>query len=286
MKPSKNRLLLPNFLGIGAPRCGTTWLHRLLASHSDVLMPSRRKELSFFTENFDRGLEWYSKSFQWSPDGYPPTAIGEITPMYLYHDECRKRIRDTGFVERFIVCLRNPVNRLLSGYRMISITDSIDMDLHNFIDKYTDVLTNGYYARALKPWFDDFGRENFLLLKFEDMVKHVISSKKRIASFLKIDPCGFPTEAGKKKIYKSFTPRFPRIYTTAKQTTRWLHQMNLSWIVNMIQRFGTKKLLEASAQDSRPRLSNDQRSVLKSMYLDDMNELEKISGFSVASWLT
>jgi hypothetical protein len=37
----------PNFLGIGAPRCGTTWLHKMLEQHPDVWLPPI-KEVHYF----------------------------------------------------------------------------------------------------------------------------------------------------------------------------------------------------------------------------------------------
>lgn len=40
----------PNFLGIGAARCGTTWLSNSLSSHPDVWIP-RLKEIHYFTRS-------------------------------------------------------------------------------------------------------------------------------------------------------------------------------------------------------------------------------------------
>jgi len=43
----------PDFLGIGAQKAGTTWLHRSLATHPDVWVPSE-KELHYFDEKYVR----------------------------------------------------------------------------------------------------------------------------------------------------------------------------------------------------------------------------------------
>lgn len=48
----------PDFIGIGAPRSGTTWLAAQLQQHSDVWMP-RRKELHYFS----RGEQYLSTNF-------------------------------------------------------------------------------------------------------------------------------------------------------------------------------------------------------------------------------
>lgn len=54
---------LPDFLGIGVPRAGATWLHDLLSSHPQVVMPKKRKELNLFDLNFHRGLDWDAACF-------------------------------------------------------------------------------------------------------------------------------------------------------------------------------------------------------------------------------
>ena len=56
-------MTLPTFLGIGAPRAGTTWLNTLLSSHPDVYMPTRREEVRFFDRDYDFGLGWYESFF-------------------------------------------------------------------------------------------------------------------------------------------------------------------------------------------------------------------------------
>jgi hypothetical protein len=38
-------MTIPNFLGIGVPKAGTTWLYELLKAHPEVYVPSYRKEL-------------------------------------------------------------------------------------------------------------------------------------------------------------------------------------------------------------------------------------------------
>jgi hypothetical protein len=53
--PYQHRTLsrYPDFLGIGAQKAGTTWLHRSFESHPDVWVP-KEKELHYFDEKFDR----------------------------------------------------------------------------------------------------------------------------------------------------------------------------------------------------------------------------------------
>ena len=56
-------MTLPNFLVIGAMRCGTTLLDQLLRKNSDIYLPQKRKEVHFFDRYYERGIEWYESFF-------------------------------------------------------------------------------------------------------------------------------------------------------------------------------------------------------------------------------
>src|SRR5688572_21071755 len=60
---SRDRLALPGFLGIGAQKSGTTWLHVNLACHPELYLPAQ-KEVHYFDRHFDKSLEYYSRRFR------------------------------------------------------------------------------------------------------------------------------------------------------------------------------------------------------------------------------
>src|SRR5436190_13194335 len=53
---------LPDFIIIGAQRSGSTSLYNYLAAHPSV-SPTLHKEIHFFDEYFNRGIEWYKAHF-------------------------------------------------------------------------------------------------------------------------------------------------------------------------------------------------------------------------------
>ena len=65
----------PNFIGIGAQKCATTWVYRVLEDHPAALL-SDPKELHFFSSNFDRGYQWYERHF---PETSSAKAVGECS---------------------------------------------------------------------------------------------------------------------------------------------------------------------------------------------------------------
>lgn len=70
---------LPNFIGIGSQRCGSTWLRNVLTQHPEITMSPI--ESNFFNLRArTEGLEWYSKLF--SDQNASAPIRGDITPGY------------------------------------------------------------------------------------------------------------------------------------------------------------------------------------------------------------
>ena len=112
-------MALPDFIGIGASKCGTTWLHELLSQHPDVYMPTKRKEIDYFNfdENFEQGIEWYESFFPDAESAKQYKTIGEFTPRYLDNSgKCAQRIASMPSVEKLIIMVRNPIDRAYSQY--------------------------------------------------------------------------------------------------------------------------------------------------------------------------
>ena len=78
---------LPNFLVIGAPRCGTSSLARCLRAHPEVFLATP-KELHFFDREHERGLGWYAEHFA----GVDGETLAEASPSYLYRAEAVERM--------------------------------------------------------------------------------------------------------------------------------------------------------------------------------------------------
>lgn len=143
-----NENILPNFLVIGAAKCGTTSLYHYLLQHPDVYM-SPIKEPNFFCsdirpENFSheykvheeeknlnvhkyvRGdmseLHWeayvdnitdYKLLFKYAEG---KKRIGEISNSYLFSKAAAENIKQTLPGVKLIAILRNPVSRAFSHY--------------------------------------------------------------------------------------------------------------------------------------------------------------------------
>ncbi len=115
---------LPNLILLGAQRAGTTSLHAHIGLHPGVCL-SRTKEVHYFDNYQDQGLDWYRSHFptrRWvearSRDLGYEIAVGEGSPYYLFHPAVPARVQAVLPATRLVVVLRDPVERALSHFRL------------------------------------------------------------------------------------------------------------------------------------------------------------------------
>ncbi len=115
--------LRPGFIMIGAQRCGTTSLFRMLAAHPQAMPAAHHKGVNYFDLNYYRGMRWYRGHFPATglarrravPLGAPVTF--EASGYYMYHPFALERMaRDLPGV-RLVAILRDPVDRAFSAYK-------------------------------------------------------------------------------------------------------------------------------------------------------------------------
>lgn len=162
--------LLPDFIIIGAMKCGTTTLYRYLALHPEVDM-SRDKETDFFVaeKNWDKGLAWYSNQFS-----HADRVRGEASPNYTKCSDfpgVAGRIAETCPEVKLIYIVREPVSRAESQYRHSFIMEGLDGDLEAFetSPQYRHILDSSHYARQAEEYLRLFPKEAFLFLDFDEL---------------------------------------------------------------------------------------------------------------------
>ncbi|GBG28550.1 Bifunctional heparan sulfate N-deacetylase/N-sulfotransferase 3 [Hondaea fermentalgiana] len=107
---------LPNFLVIGVHKGGSTALYGYLMQHGHV-RPATCKEIHFFTneETYKRGIGYYKKHFH-DTKATPWVLTGEGSPDYVRSPVAPVRISAALPRAKFVVSMRNPVERFVSQY--------------------------------------------------------------------------------------------------------------------------------------------------------------------------
>jgi Sulfotransferase domain len=199
---------LPDFVIIGAKKCGTTSLYHLLTQHPHV-EPAASKGLHYFDLLFDEGNEWYRRCFsppRWK-DGRR-SITGEATSEYLFHPPVPERMAEVVPQARLIALLRNPVDRAYSDYQQRvrkggeprTFEEAIEAEktwslgeegkaseheVHaSLYDARHWYLSKGTYADQLPRWSKFFGDEQMLVLKSEDFFERTPETLKLVLDFL------------------------------------------------------------------------------------------------------
>ena len=176
---------LPNFMCIGAAKSGTTTLYDILKQHPEIFIPAF-KEPHFFNipKNYNNGIEWYEKHYFSNMD---KKIIADFTPSYFFDVQAPERIfNDLGKDIKFVVLLRNPVDRAYSHYLHSLRDDHEDLSFGEAIRKedsriskflenkdYLAYLRNSYYHQGLygemiERYLRYFSLDNFFFIHFEE----------------------------------------------------------------------------------------------------------------------
>ncbi len=162
---------LPSAIGIGCRRCASSWLHSALNQHSEIRKPVQG--LHFFSEHFNRGLDWYMNEM---PEGQSGKCSVEFSVSYMYPEYaelCAERIAALVPSARLFVVLRNPIDRAFSDYlrsnRRLEIPTCMDFD--DAINRFPEFLERGLYGKLLQPYFSKFANDQICVLRYEDVVR-------------------------------------------------------------------------------------------------------------------
>ena len=170
---SARGLSLPDFLGIGAQKAGTSWLHENLRCHPELYLPED-KELHYWNLHYHRPLRQYAGSFQ-SSGG---RVCGEITPAYgILPRRQIALIRRVMPNLRLILLLRNPIDRAWSHALMELVvrkgrpyTDVGDAEFIRHFESRESML-RGDYVQITRSWLRYFPADQLLIGLYDDIAE-------------------------------------------------------------------------------------------------------------------
>ena len=277
--------MVPNFLGIGVPRGGTTWLHWLLDTHPQVRVSPISKEIHFFDDHYEEGRQWYESMFPDEP-ATKPIAVGDVTPRYLFSPEVPQRVREFGGIDRFIIMVRDPVERLVSHWQWRELNDGFQGDVNEFIEAYPRAVEWSRYAAALRLWLETFDLSQFLVIVSEEAFADPPTARERIATFLGVDPARFPPDAGEKKVNASGGRAFLGPYRLAIRSAKFMRTRGMHWGPNIARKMGLKDLLMKPAKEKkRDHFAEfDRAEIYERYFLDDVRDLENILARTFDRW--
>lgn len=285
-----------DFIGIGVNKAATTWIFHCLKQHPEICT-STPKEVNFFNRNYEKGVAWYLSHFAHCPSSQP--TKGEYSPNYLHNESAPARIHEHFPETKLIVCLRNPIERILSAYyynlargkhRFKNVEERLAKD-ENVLD-----LEKGLYAKHLERYLEYFPREQILILIYEDIEKDPYAFMRQIYQFLGADDSYTPSRVGEKSNVTVQNLTYLRgvnqfIYG-ARRTLRksayydpmmrFFTITGIKWLARTIVKLNRRKRNLAPMREKPvdPQL----RAQWQEYYREDIAKLEKLIGRDLSFW--
>ncbi len=315
-----HNIKLPTFIVVGANKGGTTSIYHYLKQHPEVYL-SPIKEPHFFSKDID--VEQFKKEFAQNKlqdiekyvsgdmeqefhaafvrdasqyrrlfkNVHKEKAIGELSTSYLYSEvaaeEIKKMIPDC----KIIICLRNPIERAYSHYRMNLWTgNSNEFDFYKALLEdyqhqpkvwgnahlYTEI---GMYYAQVKRYLDVFGRDNVKIIFSEDLKQSTARVIRELYAFIGVDPDYVPDTS----------TQYNEVYTPKYKNLTWF--LNKSGIRPIMKRISPKFLKKAfirlfyKGKSDKGQMSPEARNFLMEKLSPDVQALSALLQKDLTGWL-
>lgn len=278
-----------DFVGIGAVKCGTTWIYECLQEHPQLsLAPKDQAQIAlFFKESpSEAEMEEY-KSFFW--DKGSGILNGDFHIGYLEDKKAVYRIKKHNPDIKIIVCLRNPIERVYSHYRYLKFSRNKDWDnLEQGLKQEPKMLEPGFYYKHLRIFFDNFPRENVLVLIYEEIKRDKKRFIQQIYKFLGVDDTFVPPSINIKVNLTQFK---------LTKLGKFIHKgiakpllKNTKWAWKLKQSIFIKKALCCLSEHYPgkdrpcPSIKEGTREYLRDIYREDIQNLEELINKDLSFW--
>lgn len=299
----------PNFFLIGAAKAGTTALYHALDQHPGIFM-SPVKEPNFFAFE-GQEVRYRSVAGKEAPvnrssvtgeaayqalftEAGTASALGEASTLYLFSERAADNIARRVPHARLVALLRHPVERAYSNYLMnvasgqevLTFEQALDAEAGRTRDAWDPFglyVQLGMYARQLERYYARFGRDQLLVLPYEDWRDAPRTLLHRVYTFLGVDP-GFEPVLGTRH-NASGLPRSRMVHILAGWAAAQAPAR--ATLKRLIPRRHLLRAFHAVRNRNlvRPPLAEATRQRLLAAYHDDVVTLQALIGRDLTHWL-
>ncbi len=190
-----------DFLILGAQKSATTWLTYSIGNHQDIFLP--KEEIPCF-EGAYYSIKKMNNLAKIFPNASDDKLKGIKNTHLLFKEESPMLIYENIPNVKFIVSLRDPVDRAVSAYfwhmRVGAIpVEPLNKGMLKILNSDRDrILEPGFYYKQLSRYMKIFGREQFSILLYEDIKTKPKECLRSIFNFLGVKAEFSPKNTNKK----------------------------------------------------------------------------------------
>jgi len=303
-----------NLFIVGAMKAGTTSIYDILAGHNDIYM-SMIKEPNFFFKDLDvdkisnvykrihqvnffkdkctlKKMHFayiykkacYDKLFENRKERY----LGESSISYLYSKEAAKEIFEYNQNAKIIICLRSPVERAFSQYKMNlrlglatkCFTEEFFQDYNLSVKHWANAhlyYELGLYSEQIKRYTDVFPKSQIKIILFDDIRQGKDNIIEELSEFLGVNSELFNFEEKKSNV--SETPKNKKLNFVLQQTG--LMQVIIKTFPSELKE---KIKTVFYSKDNNPKLSDSEFYEVFPLYENEINKMQEILNRNLDGW--
>ncbi|WP_371158392.1 sulfotransferase domain-containing protein [Jannaschia sp. 2305UL9-9] len=258
---------VPDYIIIGAMKCGTTTLARQLGGQAGLFMTDP-KEPNYFSDDavFARGPDWYADLFATAaPGDLRGEASTHYTKLPDYPDTIARLAATAAENARFVYLIRDPTVRAVSHYIHEWTTGVIGRNtgFETAVEQHPEILSYGRYGHQIAPWLERFGPDRIHVDTLEAMTEDPQALLDRVGAFL--GRTGLVWDAGEGQANASAE----RLRQTSLD--RWLLQGRaVTWLRRTLVPQSVRDRVKAGRRlPARPTIPDDVRARMEAVFLED-----------------
>jgi hypothetical protein len=283
---------LPDFIVIGAGKCGTTSLFSYLQNHPQIYLCPKKETYFFLSEpNRSKLKPWgaitdfneYRSLFENAPEN---TIVGEISTTYYAHLASAQQIQAILPDVKIIAILRDPADRAFSDYQMHFNLGNEKADFADLIIPENRYIKSGFYYRELMPFYQTFPVDHIKILFFDDLCRDPIAFMQDLCRFVGADPEFVSQIDTSKKAREGGLPKNNRLHQLLSQKNP-LRSIASSVLKLFVPLEARQKIRSNLIKNNtyKAKLSEAERKKAIKIYREDIIQLQGLIGKDLSSWL-
>jgi hypothetical protein len=295
--------MLPTFLGIGAPKCATTWLYNCLDDHPEVFMSDVKETDFFVSKAAEDRLDEYRAHFEGASGA---EAVGELSVWYFHSDIAPKQAHKCLPDVELFASLRNPIDQTYSYYWhlqrqnfqgwWLERVDQID-SFEDALDVLSEkLLRPGFHHRNLQRWLQYYDRSQLHVLLLDDIKEDAERELARLYDHIGVDPSFRPASMQNtgRSARRGTSPRGPLVEWMRQRLYVGLNRYLYHPLKRAIGPHTADRIKEILRlrqimerwfrKEGYPDMDPDTRDRLREVFEDDIQKLENFLSRDLSHW--